>query len=143
MEMDQFINIALSLLGWSAVGVFALFAARKVYDVMTPFEVEHELVTDRNVAVGISKGMFLVAIGILVHGLLASEKVSKDIYVELLMTLVLLVISFIIMALGRWLLVKTTPVDFDKEIHEKNNTALSLIEGAWYIALATIISAAL
>ena len=143
MDMDQFINISLSLLGWSAVGIVALFVARKVYDLMTPFDVEHELVKDRNLAVGISKGMFLTAIGILVHGLLSSGKVSKDIYVELLLTLVLLVISFVIMALGRWLLVKSTSVDFDSEIHEKNNTALGLMEGSWYVALAIIISAAL
>ena len=143
MEFQQLADLGIALLGWSAGGILALFAARKMYDVMTPFDVEKELVEDKNVAVGASKALYMVAVAIIIHGLLSGDKLSPDLMTEITYCILLLVGSFLILALGRWLLVKVASFDFDHEIHETQNTALGFVEGGWYVALALIIHSAL
>jgi len=143
MDFEQLMQIGTALLGWSAGGILALFAARKMYDVMTPFDVQKELVEDKNLAVGASKSLYMVAVGIIIHGLMSGDKLSPDLMTEILYCVILLVVSFMLLALGRWILVKASSFDFDHEIHETQNTALGFVEGGWYVALAVIIHSAL
>ncbi len=142
MDMSQLTEMTVTLAGWSVAGIAALFASRKIYDVMTPFVVDKELIQDKNTAVGYSKALFMVAVAIILHGVISGDKVSNQLWVEAVNVGVLLSVALVILALGRLVLVKTTKCDFDHEIHEVQNTALGLVEGGWYVALAIIIHAA-
>ena len=142
MDIAQLTDMSITLAGWSAAGIAALFASRKIYDLMTPFDVDKELVNDKNTAVGYSKALFMVAVAIILHGVISGDKSSPDLWVEVVNVVVLLAIALLILAIGRLILVKAARCDFDHEIHEVQNTALGLLEGGWYVALAIIIHAA-
>jgi len=142
MNIAQLTEMTLTLSGWSLAGIVALFASRKIYDFMTPFEVDKELVQDKNTAVGYSKALFMVAVAIILHGVISGDKTSPELWVEVVNVTVLLAVALLILAIGRLILVKAANCDFDHEIHEVQNTALGLIEGGWYVALAIIIHAA-
>ena len=143
-----------SLIGWGVAGLAILFIARMVYDRITPFDLKKELVGDKNAAVGVSQGMFMMASAIIVHGTISADhvlidkstmfEVELDLWLqEFGVTVVILVLSFALLGLGRFFLSKTLPFDFDREIHESDNLAVGLVEGFFYVAFAIIVHAAL
>jgi uncharacterized membrane protein YjfL (UPF0719 family) len=143
-----------SLIGWGVAGLVILFIARMVYDRITPFDLKKELVGDKNAAVGVSQGMFMLASSIIVHGMISADhvliekstmfEVDMDLWLqEFGVTLVILVLSFSLLGLGRLFLSKTLPFDFDHEIHENDNLAVGLVEGFFYVAFSIIVHAAL
>ena len=143
MTLDETIKLGVSLLGWSLGGMLALFLSRKVYDVITPFDADKELTEDKNVAVGISKGGFLVGSAIILHGLIQGQKLHDDLFMEAGVTAGFLLLCFVLLWLGRFVLVKTTAFDFNHHIHEADNVAVGWVEGAFYVALAIVIHGAL
>ena len=141
MTLDETLKLGMSLLGWSLGGIIALFLSRQVYDIITPFDADKELTEDKNVAVGISKGGFLVGSAIIL-GLIQGQKLD-DILMEIGVTAGFLALCFVLLWLGRIVLVKTTSFDFNHHIHEADNVAVGWVEGAFYVALAIVIHGAL
>lgn len=136
-------NQLLQIAGWSLGGMAALLLARYAYRLITPFDVSKELVEDRNTAVGASKAMFLIASGIMLHGILVGEKMADTLGMEIGVSAMIYVLCMILLGLGRMVLVATTPFDFNKQVHEADNLAVGLVEGAYYIAFAILIHSAL
>ena len=143
-----------SLIGWGAAGLVILFVARRVYDRITPYDLKKELVGDKNTAVGVSQGMFMLASAVIVHGTISADHVliEKSTMFEVDLTLwlqefgvtvVILALSFGLLGLGRAILSRSLPFDFDREIHENDNLAVGLVEGFFYLAFAVIVHAAL
>lgn len=61
----------------------------------------------------------------------------------MLATIIYSVIGFIVLFVAYLLFDKLTPFSFHKEIEEEKNTALGIIIGALFVALAIIIAAAI
>ena len=143
MDIEQFGLLLATILGWSVGGMAALLGAQFVYEALTPFNAKKELVEDQNAAVGVSKGLFMVAAGILLHGIIVGDKLAENWAVELGLMVGLYVVGLALLWLGRLVTVKLSPFDFNDEIHIKDNLAVGIIEGCTYVAFAIIIHSAL
>lgn len=143
MDTAMMTNLVLNVLGWSAGGVLALFLARVAYQLITPFDAHKELVEDRNTAVGVSNGFFMIAAAILLHGIISGEKMEIAWYWEVAYSVGLYVAGLALLWLGRVVLRLLAKFDLDEEIHVKDNPAIGILEGCSYIGFAIIVHAAL
>lgn len=143
MTPEQLGTAVLSFAAWSVAGLVALFISRVAYKFMTPFDPVKELVEDRNVAVGASHGLFVIASGILLHGIISGEKLAIPWWQEGLYMFGLFVGGLVFLWLGRIALNLLISFDLDDEIHVQDNTAVGILEGCCYIGFAIIVHAAL
>lgn len=143
MDTATMTTLVLSVLGWSAAGVVALFLSRIAYQLITPFDAHKELVDDRNTAVGISNGFFMIAAAILLHGIISGEPMQLAWYWEAAYSFGLYVAGLALLWLGRVVLRLMAKFDLDEEIHVKDNPAIGILEGCSYIGFAIIVHAAL
>lgn len=143
VDMEQLSRVALSVLGWSLGGMLALVVARYAYRWMVPFDAQKELLEDRNTAVGVSKGMYLIAAGVILHGIIVGQTVVDTLWVEILLMAGLYLLGLLLLWIGRLVMVRVTPYDFNEQIHIKDNLAVGLIEGSYYVGFAIIIHSAL
>ena len=60
---------------------------------------------------------------------------------QILSTIVYGVLGFLLFLGSLWIMEKMTPFSIRKEIVEEHNTSLAIVLGAFYIAMALIISA--
>ena len=143
MDEIAMTNLVLNILGWSVGGLVALFVARIAYQFITPFDARKELVEDRNMAVGISHGMFIIAAAILLHGIIVGERMQVAWWYEALFMGGLYLAGLALLWLGRVALRFLSHFDLDAEIHEKDNPAVGVLEGCSYVGFAIIIHSAL
>ncbi|TXD33774.1 DUF350 domain-containing protein [Lujinxingia vulgaris] len=139
MDMAQLGQLITQILGWSLGGMAALVLARYAYKVIAPFDVNAELVGDRNTAVGASKGMFQIAAAIILHGLVGGDRMASTLWADIALVAGLFLLGLLMLWVGRVILVAATSFDFNKQIHEEDNLAVGLIEGSYFIAFAVII----
>ncbi len=135
--------LVLNVLGWSFGGILALFLARVAYTVITPFDVKKELTEDRNTAVGISQGMFMLASAIILHGVIDGERMPVAWWYEILFMSGLFLAGIGLLGIGRLALRLLIGFDLDEQIHELDNPAVGLIEGFSYVGFAVIMHSAL
>ncbi len=143
MDASAMTQLVLNILGWSLGGLVALFVARIAYQAITPFDARKELVEDRNMAVGISHGMFVIAAAILLHGIIVGERLAVAWWYEVLILVGLYLAGLALLWLGRVVLRIFSKFDLDEEIHVKDNPAVGVLEGCCYVAFAIIIHSAL
>ena len=143
MDTTMMTNLVLTVLAWSFGGLLALFLARVAYQLITPFDAHKELVEDRNTAVGVSNGFFMIAAAILLHGIISGEKMAVAWYWEAGISVGLYVAGLALLWLGRVALRLLSKFDLDEEIHVKDNPAVGILEGCSYIGFAIIVHAAL
>ena len=143
MDEPAMTNLVVNILSWSLGGLAALFVARLAYQAMTPFDARKELVEDRNMAVGISHGMFLIAAAILLHGIIVGGRMAIAWWYEGLFMFGLYVAGLALLWLGRVALRLLSKFDLDEEIHVKDNAAVGVLEGCSYVGFAIIIHSAL
>lgn len=143
MDTATMTTLVLSILGWSAGGLVALFIARLAYQFMTPFDARKELCEDRNMAVGISHGMFIVAAAILLHGIIVGDRMAIPWWYEFLFMGGLYMAGLALLWLGRVALSILSRFDLDQEIHVNDNPAVGVLEGCSYVGFAIIIHSAL
>jgi uncharacterized membrane protein YjfL (UPF0719 family) len=53
------------------LGLICLSYGRRVLDWLTPFDLNKEIVVDRNNAVGLVEGGFYVSMAVIIHGIIA------------------------------------------------------------------------
>lgn len=143
MDTTAMSTLVMTVLGWSVGGLVALFIARIAYNAITPFDANKELVEDRNTAVGISQGFFMVAAAILLHGIISGERMEIPFWYEVAFSTGLYVAGLALLWLGRVALRILSKFDLNEEIHVKDNPAVGVLEGCSYIGFAIIIHAAL
>lgn len=136
-------TMVLSILGWSVGGLIALFIARIAYQVITPFDTRKELLEDRNTAVGVSQGMFILAAAIILHGVIEGERMAVEWWYEILFMGGLYFAGIGLLGVGRLALKLLAGFDLDEEIHVNDNPAVGLIEGFSYLGFAVIIHSTL
>lgn len=136
-------TLVVSILGWSVSGLLALFVARMAYSVITPFDTKKELLEDRNMAVGISQGMFLIAAAIILHGVIDGERMPVAWWYEYLFMTGLFLAGIGLLGIGRLALRLLAGFDLDEQIHVKDNPAVGVLEGCSYVGFAIIIHSAL
>ena len=143
MDTAAMTKVVTTFLAWSAGGLIALFVARIAYTLITPFDARKELIEDRNMAVGISHGLFMVAAAVLLHGIIQGEPLGITWWMEILYSSGLYVAGLALLWLGRVALRLLSKFDLDAEIHEKDNPAIGVLEGCSYLGFAIIVHAAL
>ena len=73
MIITEFISIFVEILLYFVVSLFCLFIGRKVYDWITPYDLNYQTAEVDNPAVGISQAGFYLAIGIIVHASVSGQ----------------------------------------------------------------------
>ena len=60
------------------LGLICLSYGRRVLDWLTPFDLNKEIVVDRNNAVGLVEGGFYVSMAVIIHGIIAWDRLLKE-----------------------------------------------------------------
>ena len=135
------------------VSLICLFIGRKVYDWITPYDLNYQTAEVDNPAVGISQAGFYLAIGIIVHASVSGQ-VNYELFTfidpenptrlmilgaELITTGIYVGLGLICLSYGRRVLDWLTPFDLNKEIVVDRNNAVGLVEGGFYVSMAVII----
>ncbi len=131
------------------MGILILIIGGKVFDLITPYDLKHELAENDNVAVGITQAGFYIALGIIIHATVSGEsyfyaedKSLAAIFIkDMILTVSYFIVGLIALSLGRVILNKTMSFSIDKEIVEDKNKAVGLLEASFYITIALVIHA--
>lgn len=135
------------------IGLIALIIGRKVFDLITPYDLDHETSEKDNFAASITEAGFYVGLAILIHASVAGEvnysdfpflseeepNFWLDLLAELISTFVYFFAGLFCLAVGRKILNMILPYDVDKEIVEDRNLGVGMVEAAFYISIAIII----
>ena len=129
-------------LAFFALGQIALVACAKIYNLITPFDV-HEQIEKDNVAVGISSGATLIALGIVMFNGASGDFVSWQFNIGKFLTVT--AIALIILPAVRFLLDKVLipHYDMNKELEKDGNIAAALVEATMVITFAVTLSVAI
>ena len=73
MIITEFISIFVEILLYFLVSLICLFIGRKVYDWITPYDLNYQTAEVDNPAVGISQASFYLAIGVIVHASVSGQ----------------------------------------------------------------------
>lgn len=121
------------------LGLLVLVLGRRVFDWLTPYNVNQEIAEKNNVAAGVTEAGFYVALALITHAAVAGTPQLSSIYEEMASVVVFFIIGLIALAIGRWVLHWTVPFSIDKEVVEDQNVAVGVTEAGFYIALAILI----
>ena len=153
MIITEFISIFVEILLYFLVSLICLFIGRKVYDWITPYDLNYQTAEVDNPAVGISQAGFYLAIGIIVHASVSGQ-VNYELFTfidaenptrlmilgaELITTGIYVGLGLLCLSYGRRVLDWLTPFDLNKEIVVDRNNAVGLVEGGFYVSMAVII----
>jgi len=121
------------------LGLVILVLGRRIFDWLTPYDLDHEVAQKNNVAAGVTEAGYYVALAIITHAAVAGTPELGSFYMEMASAVVFFIIGLIALALGRWVLHRTVPFSIDKEVVEDQNVAVGVVEAGFYIALAILI----
>jgi uncharacterized membrane protein YjfL (UPF0719 family) len=153
MVADQFITDAIEILIYFLVSIICLFIGRKVLDWITPYNLNHQVSAEKNLAAGITEAGFYIAMAVIVHASV-SGSVDYELFpfidtenpgrymllgAELITTGIYLLIGLICLSLGRRSLDWVTPFDLNQEIQVNRNVGVGTIEASFYISIAIIL----
>ena len=129
--------------------IFVIFLAAKfIYDLFTPYKINHQLIDEDNKAVAVSFAGYMLAVGIIILGVFSTEaviEVRSDFYKDLLDTVIWGVIGILLLQVARIVNDKLLLRKFDnvKELITDKNIGTGAVEWGSYIGSALIIYAAL
>ncbi|MCC7430073.1 DUF350 domain-containing protein [bacterium] len=152
---EQFINYQEILINflhsgiYFLVGILVLFLGRKVYQMITPYNIDEEISVKDNVAAGITEAGFYLALGIIIHASVGGESYFgkydygflRTFAKDAILSVLYFVLGLISLSVGRKILQLILPFSLDKEIVEDKNKAVALVEASFYLTLAIIIHA--
>ncbi len=124
------------------LGLIVLVFGRRVFDWLTPYNLDHEVAEKNNVAAGITEAGFYIALALITHAAVAGTPPLGSFYMEMASAVIFFLIGLIALAVGRWVLHRTVPFSIDKEVVEDQNVAVGVVEAGFYIALAILIHCA-
>ncbi|MSS72894.1 MAG: DUF350 domain-containing protein [Candidatus Latescibacteria bacterium] len=124
------------------LGLIVLVLGRRVFDWLTPYNLDHEVAEKNNVAAGITEAGFYIALALITHAAVAGTPPLGSFYMEMASAVIFFLIGLIALAVGRWVLHRTVPFSIDKEVVEDQNVAVGVVEAGFYIALAILIHCA-
>ena len=132
------------LLKYEAVVYLALtlllfWIGKKVYDLLTPFKIDHELTTNDNKALAVSFSGYLSAIGIIIWGVIDSP--STDFITDVLEVVIWSIVGILLLNLARIINDKVLLSKFNntKEIITDKNVGTGAVEFGAYVGTAFII----
>jgi uncharacterized membrane protein YjfL (UPF0719 family) len=117
---------------------------KKVYDVLTPYNLNEQLIEVDNKAVALSFAGYMFGLGIILRGVLSGET-TKDFYPDLLDMVIWGVIGIVLLQISRVVNDKILLSRFDniKELVEDRNIGTGAVEAGTYIGTALLIMAAI
>ncbi|MBW2553742.1 MAG: DUF350 domain-containing protein [Deltaproteobacteria bacterium] len=120
------------------------YVGKKVYDVLTPYNLNEQLIEVDNKAVALSFAGYMFGLGIILRGVLSGET-TKDFYPDLLDMVIWGVIGIALLQISRVVNDKILLSRFDniKELVEDRNIGTGAVEAGTYIGTALLIMAAL
>lgn len=122
------------------LGQLCLVAFARLYDLITPYDLHHELESD-NVAAGVAFGGTLIAIGIITANAVAGDFVAWG--PSLLWFAEVVIIGMVVLPIVRLLMDRLviTGEDLNQEIVRDRNIAAGLLEMTVAVSFATVIAA--
>jgi len=132
------------LLKYEAVVYLALtlllfWIGKKVYDLLTPFKIDHELTTNDNKALAVSFSGYLSAIGIIIWGVIDSP--STNFVTDIIEVVIWSIVGILLLNFARIINDKFLLSKFDntKEIITDKNVGTGAVEFGAYVGTAFII----
>ena len=120
------------------------YVGKKVYDVLTPYNLNEQLIEVDNKAVALSFAGYMFGLGIILWGVLSGET-TKDFYLDLLDMVIWGVIGIVLLQISRVVNDKILLSRFDniKELVEDRNIGTGAVEAGTSIGTALLIMAAI
>lgn len=121
------------------------YAGKKVYDLLTPYNLNEQLVKVDNKAVALSFTGYMFGLGIILLGVLKGESASNNLYRDLLDTVIWGAIGIVLLQISRVVNDKILLSRFDnvKELVEDRNIGTGAVEAGTFIGVAFLIMAAI
>ena len=121
-----------------ACGQIALLIFAKIYNLITPFDIHEEIEKD-NVAIGVSMGGTMIALGIILMNGAAGDFISWQYNIGRFV--LVSCAAFIILPLFRFFMDKILMPHYDinHEIHSNSNIGAGILDGIVVICFATIL----
>ena len=69
---EQEIRVYLFALGYAVTGMVLLFVAYRLFDLLTPTDLQRKIFDEGNVAVAVAVGFFMLGVAVVLHAALAS-----------------------------------------------------------------------
>lgn len=142
-ESDSFVMGLRDLVVYWAIGQALLVIGGFCFQAMTKYDVHHEIGERDNVAVGISFGGYLLALGILIRASMVGA--TSNLMEEIPVTIVVAVAGLILLAMARviadWVFLPKSSLT--QEVAKEKNAAAGAIAAASFIVVAILLAAAL
>ena len=124
--------------------VVIFYVGKKVYDVLTPYNLNEQLIEVDNKAVALSFAGYMFGLGIILWGVLSGET-TKDFYPDLLDMVIWGAIGIVLLQISRVVNDKILLARFDnvKELVKDRNIGTGAVEAGTYIGSALLIMAAI
>ena len=122
------------------------YLAKKIYDLVTSFNLDHELVVVDNKAVATSFMGFLFGVGIVIYGVLGdSSNVGNTYLLDLMSTALWTCLGIVLLILAGWANDKFVLYKFksEKELIQDKNIGTGAVQCGAFIASALIVRACL
>jgi uncharacterized membrane protein YjfL (UPF0719 family) len=121
------------------LGLIVLILGRRVFEWLTPYNLDEQVSKQNNVAAGVTEAGYYVALAIITHAAVAGTPPLGSIYMEMASAVVFFILGLVALAIGRWVLHRTVPFSIDREVVEDRNVAVGVVEAGFYVALAILI----
>lgn len=72
LDVKVLLGLVIESVVFSAVGLIVLLIGYKLFDVMTPYHLDHQIAEDNNTAAGVAVGGLLIALGLIVAAAIGS-----------------------------------------------------------------------
>ena len=132
--------------------ILVFYISKKVHDWVTPYNLNEQLTGTDNKAVALSFAGYIIGVGIILSGVLSGESMitpsdspKRDLYFDLLNTLVWCIVGIVLLQIGRWVNDKCLLLKFDniKELVTDRNIGTGAVEFGSLVGSALIVRAAL
>ncbi len=142
-ESDSFAMGLRDVLVYWAIGQALLVIGGFCFQAMTKYDVHHEIGERDNVAVGVSFGGYLLALGILLRASMVGA--TSNLMEEIPVIVVVFASGLILLAMARviadWVFLPKAPLN--REVAKEKNAAAGAIAAASFIVVAILLSAVL
>jgi len=143
VDIAYYVNVLSLGLPQLVVGMVIFFIAKKIHDVLSPFDNNHELFTKNNTALGIATAGYYLGVVIAITGALTGP--TRGLFADMRDVAVYGILAIVFLNVARWITDKLILYRFriDKELIEDQNAGTAWVMFGIYFANGIVVRGAI